>query len=110
MSRAIPLPPQTQALTSKTFIPPPLDGSLTLPEIYDWHSKHNPSHRLFVYTQQDGTPRTICWPEAVRAVHTGAKLFRDRLGWKPGANRKPVVAILAMSGEWMFELVSSGSS
>ncbi|SJK98376.1 uncharacterized protein ARMOST_01641 [Armillaria ostoyae] len=98
MSPAIPLPPQTQALTSKTFIPPPLDGSLTLPEIYDWHSKHNPGHRLFVYTQQDGTPRTICWPEAVRAVHTGAKLFRDRLGWKPGmANEKPVVAILAIS-------------
>ncbi|PBK89816.1 acetyl-CoA synthetase-like protein [Armillaria gallica] len=97
MSRAIPLLPQTQALTSKTFIPPPLDGSLTLPEIYDWHSKHNPSHRLFVYTQQDGTPRTIYWPEAVRAVHTGAKFFRDRLGWKPGANEKPVVAILAIS-------------
>ncbi|KAK0238145.1 hypothetical protein EDD85DRAFT_921521 [Armillaria nabsnona] len=97
MSGAIPLPPQTQALTSKTFIPPPLDGSLTLPEIYDWHSKHNPGHRLFVYTQQDGTPRTVYWPEAVRAVHTGAKLFRDRLGWKPGPNEKPVVAILAIS-------------
>ncbi|KAK0192594.1 male sterility protein-domain-containing protein [Armillaria mellea] len=97
MSPAIPLPPQTQALTSKTFTPPPLDGSLTLPEIYDWHSKHNTGHRLFVYIQQDETPRTICWPEAVRAVHTGAKLFRDRLGWKPDADEKPVVAILAIS-------------
>ncbi|KAK0480753.1 hypothetical protein IW261DRAFT_1685198 [Armillaria novae-zelandiae] len=97
MSRAIPIPPQTQALTSKTFIPPPLDGSLTLPEIYDWHSKHNPGHRLFVYTQQDGSPKTIYWSEAVRAVHTGAKLFRDRLGWKLGADEKPVVAILAIS-------------
>ncbi|KAK0220052.1 hypothetical protein IW262DRAFT_1554790 [Armillaria fumosa] len=97
MSRVIPIPPQTQALTSKTFIPPPLDGSLTLPEIYDWHSKHNPDHRLFVYTQQDGTPKTIYWPEAARAVHTGAKLFRDRLGCKLGADEKPVVAILAIS-------------
>ncbi|KAK0458897.1 uncharacterized protein EV420DRAFT_1269857 [Desarmillaria tabescens] len=97
MSPAIPPPPQTQALSSKTFIPPPLDGSLALPEIYDWHLKHSPSHRLFVYTQQDGTPRTIYWPEAVRAVHAGAKLLRNRLGWKPGANEKPVVAVLAIS-------------
>ncbi|KAK0203694.1 hypothetical protein DFS33DRAFT_1383956 [Desarmillaria ectypa] len=97
MSPAIPLPPQTQVLSSKTFIPPPLDGSLTLPEIYDWNFKHSPNYRPFVYTQQDGTPRTIYWPETVRAVHAGVRLLRDRLGWKPGANEKPVVAILAIS-------------
>ncbi|KAH9840963.1 uncharacterized protein C8Q71DRAFT_854811 [Rhodofomes roseus] len=89
--------PQTQALSSATFKPPPLDGSLTLPEIYDWHFEHTPNHRLFVFDKEDGTLRTIYWPEAVTAINVGAKIIRDRMGWKPNMEGYPVVAILSPS-------------
>ncbi|KAJ7131571.1 hypothetical protein C8R43DRAFT_1207614 [Mycena crocata] len=90
-------PPQTQARSSNTFTPPPLDGSLTLAEIYDWHFHNTPNHRVFVYARQDGTIRTIYWPEVVQAVHVGARMLRSRFGWVPGIDDLPVVAILASS-------------
>ncbi|OBZ73545.1 hypothetical protein A0H81_05885 [Grifola frondosa] len=82
-----------------TFRPPPLDGSLSLPEVYDWHLENNPNHRLFIFAKDDGSIRTIYWPEAVRAIYTGAKLVRDRMHWTPGMQGSPVVAILAPSDE-----------
>ncbi|KAF8161947.1 hypothetical protein K438DRAFT_1909851 [Mycena galopus ATCC 62051] len=95
--RSLPPPPQTQARCSSTFRPPPLDGSLTMAQIYDWHFENTPDHRLFVYAQADGTKRIIYWPEAVHAVYVGAKILRDRLKWTPGVVETPVVAILASS-------------
>ncbi|KAJ7244352.1 hypothetical protein C8J57DRAFT_1725733 [Mycena rebaudengoi] len=53
--RSLPPPPQTQALSSSTFTSPPLDGCLTIAEIYDWHFKNTPHHRLFVFAQKDDT-------------------------------------------------------
>ncbi|KAF8878687.1 hypothetical protein CPB84DRAFT_1793984, partial [Gymnopilus junonius] len=93
----LPNPPQTQALSSKTFLPPPLNGSLTLPELCEWQSKNSPNHRLFVFSRENGQVRTICWPEAVRAIHNGTRLVRKFMGWQPGMKDAPVVAILAAS-------------
>ncbi|KAJ7087037.1 hypothetical protein C8R43DRAFT_939403, partial [Mycena crocata] len=93
----LPLPPQTQALSSTTFHPPPLDGSLTPAQIYDWHFQNTHNHRLFVFSREDGSIRTIHWPEAVHAVYVGAKILRDRFKWVAGAVQTPVIAILASS-------------
>jgi hypothetical protein len=67
--------------------------------MYDWHFKHTPDHRLFVFTQKDGSTRTILWPEAVQAIYVGAKILRNRFGWIAGTNETPIVAVLASSGE-----------
>ncbi|KAF9553318.1 hypothetical protein CPC08DRAFT_754299 [Agrocybe pediades] len=77
--------------SSETFKPPLLDGTLSLPEIYDWHMKNCPRHPLFVFVPSNRSPRTIFWPEAVRAMHTGAKLVRKMMGWEPGLMDPPVV-------------------
>lgn len=98
----IPPPPQTQALLSKTFRPPPLDGSLTLPELYEWHLEHSPEHKLFVFANDKGETRTICWPEAVRAIHVGAKLVKKTLSGTVSSSDPPVVAILSPSGPFPF--------
>ncbi|KAF8626806.1 hypothetical protein AX17_006463 [Amanita inopinata Kibby_2008] len=90
----IPALPQTQALSSNTFCPPPMDGSLTLPELLDWHFRNSPNHRLLVYPTESGV-RTICWREAVKAIFTGVRIVRKRLAWKPEDDA--VVAILATS-------------
>ncbi|KAJ3897995.1 hypothetical protein F5879DRAFT_910286 [Lentinula edodes] len=92
----IPPPPVTQALSSETFCPPPLDGSITLCEMYDWHARNTSNHRLFVFAQEDGTTRTIFWPEAVKAVWTGARLIRDRVS-SESLEKTPIVAIVSMS-------------
>ncbi|KAH7906260.1 hypothetical protein BJ138DRAFT_1016524, partial [Hygrophoropsis aurantiaca] len=96
-TRLLPSPPPTQARVSTTFRPPAIDGSKSLPEIYDWHLQHTLHHRLFVYSQGDGNLRTIYWPEAVRAVHAGARMIRQRMGWKPCMEDTSVIAILAPS-------------
>ncbi|KAJ7648213.1 hypothetical protein DFH06DRAFT_1050166 [Mycena polygramma] len=95
--RLLPPLPQTQAHDSLTFKPPPLDGSLTIAQMYDWHFQNTPHHRLFVYSKEDGSTRTIYWPEAVGAAYTGAKILRDRFGWTAGKSEVPVVGILASS-------------
>ncbi|KAK0210917.1 hypothetical protein DFS33DRAFT_1371246 [Desarmillaria ectypa] len=76
---AIPLPPQSQGLSSPTFRVPPLDGSPTIPEIYAWHLQHSPNHRVFV----------------IAAIYTGARLMKRRIQF---AAKPPVVAILSLSG------------
>ncbi|THU98749.1 acetyl-CoA synthetase-like protein [Dendrothele bispora CBS 962.96] len=92
----IPLPPQTQARKSITFRPPPIDSSLTLPQIYDWQSQHSAAHRLFMFTDIDGKLNTITWSEGVAAVHTSARILRKRLA-SFQVIKRPVVAILSTS-------------
>lgn len=91
-------PPKTQALATTTFTPPPLDGSLTIAEMWDWHAEHSPEHTLFEYSDDDGKITSIKWPEATRAMHRGGRIVRDLAEAHPAATgRKPIVAILASS-------------
>lgn len=97
--------PHTQALNSETFRPPPLDGSLTVPELYDWHLSNTPHHPLMEYVEEDGSIRTILWPEAVRAIHRTAGLVRGMMGCDakelPEApDRLSVIGIVAAAGEF----------
>ncbi|KAJ7912191.1 hypothetical protein B0H13DRAFT_2008004 [Mycena leptocephala] len=81
---SIPAPPHSQALSSATFTPPPLDGSLTIAQVYDWHFQNTP-------TIDYGSARTIFWPEAVQAIYAGARILRNRFGRPLGGSSKPVV-------------------
>ncbi|KAG7091792.1 putative NRPS-like protein biosynthetic cluster [Marasmius oreades] len=93
----IPLPPKTQGLAEGTdFRTPPLDGSLTLPQIYDWQLRNSPNHRLFVFSDSNGSVRNITWKEAIAAIYTGARSLRTRIqNVVPAKHRVPVVAILS---------------
>ncbi|KAJ8094466.1 hypothetical protein PM082_010900 [Marasmius tenuissimus] len=94
---SIPLPPQTQGLSENTaFRTPPLDGSLSLTQIYDWQAHNSPNHRLFVFSDNDGGVRNITWKEAVAAIYTGARSLRSRMqSIVATKHRVPVVAILS---------------
>ena len=39
-----------QGLDHATFSPPPVDGSLSIPEIYEYNGRHSPDHPAFVYS------------------------------------------------------------
>jgi hypothetical protein len=102
-SRLLPVPPlpDIQALSSPTFKKPVLDGSLTLPEIYDWHYHNSPNHPIFIYEDAPDSTRIILWPEAVRAIHTAARLVNVTVRMPNLAlenNVRPIVGILAASG------------
>ncbi|PBL02838.1 acetyl-CoA synthetase-like protein [Armillaria gallica] len=92
--RLIPPPPQKQGEKSATFRSPPIDGSFTLQQMYDWHLVNSANHRIFVYARDDGSTRTIYWPEAIAAIYTGARLMKRRI---LARHKRPVVAILSMS-------------
>lgn len=98
----IPPPPATQCLASETFSLPPLDGSMKIPEIYDWHLQNSPNHPLFVYDDDEGAERVISWATAVRALHRAGRVIQSRV--KRTDTRMPVVAILASCGTFFFRV------
>ncbi|EIN04342.1 acetyl-CoA synthetase-like protein [Punctularia strigosozonata HHB-11173 SS5] len=77
---------------------PPLDGSLTVPEIYDWHLQHNPDHVVFVYATEAGDRAEITFKQGVHAMHRAGRMLIDRLsnrGLEPKPQEAPVIAIFA---------------
>ena len=95
----IPALPNTQARESKTFQCPPLDGSLSLPEIYDWHYHNTPHHPLFVFADEKANDNhIILWPQVVRAVHEAGRIVRSRVPRDGKQSSTPVVAIVAAVG------------
>ncbi|PBK68197.1 NRPS-like enzyme [Armillaria solidipes] len=69
--------PTLPDVTSLTFKSPPLDGSLTFPELFDYNAIHSPKHPLFRYDDPDnGGFRTILWEEGIAAFHTAGHYFK----------------------------------
>ncbi|KAF8873111.1 acetyl-CoA synthetase-like protein [Infundibulicybe gibba] len=72
------------------FKPPPLDGSITIPEIYDWHQLHNPDHPVFTYKSEIGLVR-LTYSAVTPAVHRAARfIMRETI-----PSIRPSIAILA---------------
>ncbi|KAI5119730.1 hypothetical protein M0805_008660 [Coniferiporia weirii] len=96
------VPPNTQALRSGTFRPPPLDGSPALSEMYDWHLENSPGHPLFVYCDAQGREHTIAWPDAVRAMHRAAHIVYTLVDGSAGVDglHSLVVAIFYLQFCW----------
>jgi len=96
----LPIPPfpQTQVLSSTTFTLPPLDGSLTIPEIYDFHLQHSPNHPLYVYSDDSSSECIIPFRRAVRAIHRAGGIIRTRIESFKSLGKRPIIAILAMTG------------
>ncbi|KAJ5805816.1 acetyl-CoA synthetase-like protein [Penicillium pulvis] len=58
----------THGQTSGTFKQPPLDGSLNLPMMVEWHAEHSPQHTWAVYPKPDGTLQHITWKHLAHAT------------------------------------------
>ena len=87
--------PNPQAATSVTFSPPPLDLSLTIPEIFDYHLTHSSKHPIFTYEAPDGGFNTVFWPQAVQAVHSATRFINSKLHSAPQQS----LGILANAGK-----------
>ncbi|KAH9912112.1 acetyl-CoA synthetase-like protein [Fomitopsis serialis] len=94
----LPPHPHTQGHSCATFKIPPLDGSLTFPQMFDFHEQHSADHRLFVYAGQDGAVNTVNWSRASVAIRRAAILVTECMSHKyHPAHEIPVVAILSAS-------------
>lgn len=97
--------PNPQGLSSKTFSVPPIDGSLTVPEMWDYNMSHSPNHPLFLFDDVDGSLKTISWSQGNRAIHTAARLVQSKLHLSKTnpQNTPPVVIILALAGDGVIQ-------
>lgn len=87
----------SQAASSPTFTAPPIDGSLSIPEMWDYIMIHNSDHPLFVY-EKNGTVQTIPWSEGIRAIHTAAHLVESILRPLTAKTSQAPIAVLAVTG------------
>lgn len=92
----LPLPPKTQALSSVSFRPPPLDGSLTITEMLAWQAKNSPNHDFIVYTRDDGTKGSVKFTDIVDAMYRGSRIIRERVNWQ-GKPKPYIIGILSSS-------------
>lgn len=81
------------------FITPPLDGSMTVSELYDFHYENNPNHPVFLFANPSGVTR-IPFREVVPAAHNAARFVAKKIGIDLLSSHRPrpTVAILAATG------------
>ena len=96
-----PRPPKSEG----GFRDPPLDGSHTLPELYDWHYENNPDHPAFVFedkAQEDGL-RRLTFQQLVPAIHRAGQMILKSAGvpsiHSPEFARMGPVGIVAVTGK-----------
>ncbi|KAF8514478.1 hypothetical protein JB92DRAFT_2789445 [Gautieria morchelliformis] len=86
---------------SNTFSRPPIDGTLTVDQLYDWHRVHSPRAAAFVFPKDNGLQTTLTWKALADGITKGAEIIQSSIPVSQGTNnqlqqRDPiVVGILA---------------
>ena len=95
--------PKSQALNTSTFHIPPLDGSLSLGEIFDWQYEHSPEHPVFQYADDAGHVTVLRMAEVVRAIHRAARHIQATFATHtPAPSKKPLIGILTAAGKMLL--------
>ncbi|KAJ7461832.1 hypothetical protein B0H11DRAFT_117097 [Mycena galericulata] len=92
-----------QGVNSSTFHPAPFDHDLSIPELYEHHALHSPTHAAFMYSDVDtGTTKFVTYDEAWLGIRQAAAIVSQHL-FESGSvrstppNQPPVIAVLALS-------------
>ncbi|ESK85205.1 acetyl-CoA synthetase-like protein [Moniliophthora roreri MCA 2997] len=83
--------------TYNEFCAPPLDGDLSIPELYDWHNTKNHGHPIFLFPDDDGAIHHIIYSQFFDAHHRAGYLIGKQLQLDLSQDRKlyPTVAVLS---------------
>jgi hypothetical protein len=86
--------------TDSNFTQPPLDASLTIPELYDFHYKFNPDHHVFIYKHRHDGVKHLNFSHVVPAADRAARYVADIANINLDADSfiNTPIAILATSG------------
>lgn len=92
------------------FVPPPLDGSLSLTQIYDFHYRHNTNYTVFIHPTASGEQVDVTYKDVVPAIHQAARLTAEIAGVDIEARLEniPAIAVLAASGKLLHYLFQVG--
>ncbi|KZP06375.1 acetyl-CoA synthetase-like protein [Athelia psychrophila] len=91
-------PSQTPAVCT------PLDGTIRLPFLADFHLKHNPGRTIYVYSDTSGSQTETSYLEFGRAVHRASHLLRPERAGPDDA----VVAIVANVDVLLYQTLVAG--
>lgn len=99
--------PMAQGVNSGTWTVPPIDGTLTIPEIFDFHLKHSPTHPFFTYHDPSiDEVKEVSLSETTKGIHrAGWIALRSNSVVRPA---QKVFAILGSSGSMIssYQLVT----
>ncbi|KAK0492004.1 NRPS-like enzyme [Armillaria luteobubalina] len=95
---------KTSPISSSTFTRPPVDGSLTYPEIFDYNAQHSPEHPVFQFYDQDHIQK-VTWSEVAKAIHTAGRIVLENV---LRTDIVPVVGVLAHADSITFLTVVAG--
>jgi acyl-CoA synthetase (AMP-forming)/AMP-acid ligase II len=97
-------------MSAQIPVHPPLDNlsiQPSIPEVLDFHLKHNPDFPIYVFANDDSEhPTEISMLEYVRAAHRAGAAIRgtDTGNSKPGE----IVAIIALLDSIVFSAIITG--
>ncbi|KDR70727.1 hypothetical protein GALMADRAFT_75816 [Galerina marginata CBS 339.88] len=93
-------------LYSRDFVCPPLDGSLTIPEVLEFHWKHNAELPIYAFCD-DGkqTVTEISYLEFGRACHRVAHSIGPKV---PSTGGRQVVALIAVVDTMLYQAICVG--
>ncbi|EPQ58591.1 acetyl-CoA synthetase-like protein, partial [Gloeophyllum trabeum ATCC 11539] len=98
-------------MSTLTFSLPPSDGSLSIPQVYDYHYVHNAGAPLFKYRASNGEVKTLSWATSVRAIHRVARLIQayvENAGQRGSGSNPVVFAILASIDSFTYFALMAG--
>ena len=96
------------ALYSRSFLHPPLDGTITIPETIEFHWQHNADLPAYAFHEEgkDSNDITeITYLEFGRASHRVANVMNRRFSSVTG---RPVVAFMALTDSLLYHAISVG--
>ena len=95
-------------LYSKSFLQPPLDGTVTLPRTIEFHWQHNVDLPAYVFHEKGKTSNDITeitYLEFGRACHRVANLMECKF---PSVTKRLVVAFMALTDTLLYQAISLG--
>lgn len=93
------------ATARSRFVYPPLDYSVTLANVSDFHIKHNPSETAYTFSEDGNpTPVNVSFLELGRAVHRAAHYIRP----ERHDPERQTIAFVALSDSLLYQAVTLG--
>ncbi|ETW75335.1 hypothetical protein HETIRDRAFT_461285 [Heterobasidion irregulare TC 32-1] len=97
---------KSQATRSTTFTVPPLDGTLSIPQVFDFHAQESRDHPLFVFEDAAESLAHVTYDHFMRAAHRAARTFTEyqmNMDHALSSSKKvPIFAVLAAADSMTY--------
>lgn len=102
----LPIPQQAKKEGS-TFNSPPLDGTKTIPELFDWHYTENADYPVFTFKQAASDKlEYLCYRDFIPAIHEAGWFVAKAAGidLDNQSSAPDAVAIIANTSKYLMQI------